>query len=300
MSRFAHYKTGVKHSLRAQRLSSAIQSYTGELEGLEKRVPPHCINSFDTARKLLLQAEEQARLGFIDRGWRLFQAARRMELLSFCHDQQRQSNARHMLKEVEKIPGWRNDAIKQLLGDGKKIPGVWELYQAALIRDEHYANNAYKGAMLRVQAIALAFVLLLVLTMLFIWLGWYEGALPPLEAFDTTPFQALITIGLFGVLGGTVSALTSVSRNLDAARIPELTTTFQVTLLRLSMGFSSAVVVFLLLQSELAENVLTGLFSEGLAESLNNAQPYTSYFIAFCAGFSERLVSRAVEIVAGK
>ncbi len=119
-------------------------------------------------------------------------------------------------------------------------------------------------------------------------------------AFDTTPFQALITIGLFGALGGTVSALTSISRNPDATRMPALTTTFQMTLLCLSMGFYSAEIVFLMLQSEFTENVLTGRFAEGLAESLNNAQPDTSYFIACGTGFSERLVSRAVETVAGQ
>ena len=32
---------------------------------------------------------------------------------------------------------------------------------------------------MRVQAIGLAIVLLLDLTLLFIWLGWYKGTLPP-------------------------------------------------------------------------------------------------------------------------
>lgn len=82
--------------------------------------------------------------------------------------------------------------------------------------------------------------------------------------------------------------------------MPALRATFQMTLLYLSMGFLSAVVVFLMLPSEFIGNVLTGLFAEGLAESLNNAQPDTSCIIAFCVGFSDRLVSRSVEIVAGQ
>ena len=107
-------------------------------------------------------------------------------------------------------------------------------------------------------------------------------------------------MGLFGLLGGTVSAITAVPKSLEAARIPELTTSFQVTFLRLFMGFASAVVIFVLLNSTLGAKILSGVLTQDLAAVIKGHDLYTAYFIAFCAGFSKRLVMRAAAYVAGK
>ena len=192
-------------------------------------------------------------------------------------------------KEADKIKGWRKDAIKDLVEDEHTVPSMDDLHQAALGRDEYFANNAYKAMMLKNQAIVLAVILVSVLAIC-LWRFKVQEEGPPMA----------ITVGLFGILGGTVSAITSVPRSLESTRIPEMSMSFQVTLLRLFMGGASAFVLFILLTSDLADQVLSGIFAQGLAEAIKSADSSTLYFIAFCAGFSERLVKRAVEVVAGR
>ncbi|MFH2065322.1 MAG: NUDIX domain-containing protein [Pseudomonadota bacterium] len=292
----------IKRTKRWNRLASSIQSYRNEINCLEKLVSPECkcTNCFDTARNLLDEAQERLDSGFVDWGWKLFHAARRMELISLCSEDQRRTNARLMLQEGGKIKGWRGEAIKRLIEFEKEPPTVEALFQAALTRDEYFNNNAYKIGLLQTQAIVLAFILAMVLAAFFVWLKRVPATLPPLSGISMDPFQFLITSGLFGILGGVLSATTSVPKSLDASRIPEITTAFQVTFLRLFMGFASAIVIIIVIHSHLAGNVLSGVFSYDLAEVIKKAEPYSSYFIAFCAGFSERLVRRAVEYVAGK
>ena len=127
-------------------------------------------------------------------------------------------------KEADKIKGWRKDAIKDLVEDEHTVPSMEDLHQAALVRDEYFANNAYKAMMLKNQAVVLAVILVSVLAICLWRFNVQEEGLP-----------MTITVGLFGILGGTVSAITSVPRSLESTRIPEMSMSFQVTLLRLFM-----------------------------------------------------------------
>lgn len=291
---------------RWQRLESSIISYQGELTGLRQLVPKGCPDCFDTIQALLGDARQQLEKGDLDTGWKLFHAARRMELISFCEKDQRKTMAREMGQEAAKIKGWRGEAIKRLVKFEGEPPTVEALYQAALVRDEYFANNAYKGDIHRTHAIALAGILAVTLFMLFFWSYTHPGLLPPLfglgekNIVGVESWSIFIVVGLFGILGGTISAITAVSKTLEAARIPEMTTSFQVTFLRLFMGFASAIVIVIVLNSGLGKEVLTSIISENLAEAFKKGDPYTSYFVAFCAGFSERLVKRAAEYVAGR
>lgn len=292
---------------RWQRLSSAIRSYRGELPGLKTLVSPKCSDCFSIIASLLADAQQQLEKGRIDAGWKLFHAARRMEVLSFCETHQRRTRAREMLQEASKIKGWRGKAIERLVDFEIEPPTVEALYTAALIRDESFSNNAYKGALHRTHAIALAIILAALLLALSFWLFAHPEVLPPLGdvahgsgAAEASAAAMLFTVGFFGLLGGTVSAIIAVPKSIEASRIPEMTTSFQVTFLRLFMGSASAVAIFVLLNSTLGGAILSGILTNELAATIKGHDPYTAYFIAFCAGFSERLVKRAAEIVAGK
>jgi hypothetical protein len=82
----------------------------------------------------------------------------------------------------------------------------------------------------------------------------------------------------------------------QSTRIPELTAAIRVTFMRILMGGASAVMIYVFLRSSLSRS----LFSQEIAQAVETPWPYTAYAVAFVPGFSERLVLRAVETVAGK
>ncbi|MET0168046.1 MAG: hypothetical protein ABW318_24035 [Vicinamibacterales bacterium] len=65
--------------------------------------------------------------------------------------------------------------------------------------------------------------------------------------------------------------------------------------MRILLGGASAVVVYLALQSQ-----LTSVFNQTVADAMKSLTTTTIYVVVFVAGFTERLVLRAVEIIAGK
>ncbi len=94
----------------------------------------------------------------------------------------------------------------------------------------------------------------------------------------------------FGLCGAIFSANLKVINIETSARIPEMTLAVRVTLLRLLLGAGAAVVIFVLVNAQLA-----ALVSESLA-GVNNV--YTIYLLSFAAGFSERLVLKAIDTIA--
>jgi hypothetical protein len=75
-----------------------------------------------------------------------------------------------------------------------------------------------------------------------------------------------------------------------ATRIPELVNSFRVTLLRLFVGPVSAIVICLAVQSDAYRTIYSN----------NPLDGATLLVLAFIAGFTERLVARVVEAVAGR
>jgi hypothetical protein len=122
----------------------------------------------------------------------------------------------------------------------------------------------------------------------------YTGTLPSGQVAPTN-FYTLIAVMLFGNLGGTASAMLRASDPTSSARIPELTSANRVTFMRILLGGASAVVVYLVLQSQ-----LTGVFNQTVADAMKSLTTATIYVVVFVAGFTERLVLRTVEIIAGK
>ena len=199
--------------------------------------------------------------------------------------------------EAEKLNPWRRKAIEELIGSvgnaEKARPAVPNVVRAALLRDEHYNNQAYKDQLIRTQILSLAAILAAVIAGVMVLLYnrlLYLGPEPAPATFST-----LAAVMLFGNLGGTISAMLRASDSMAAARIPELTSANRVTFMRILMGGASAVVVYLVLQSQ-----FTAIFNQDFARTMSGLKPQTTYVVAFVAGFSERLVLRAVEYVAGK
>ena len=243
----------------------------------------------DAALSLLAEANSAFMQGRIDQAWRLLHAARRMEILALDEKAELPAMVAVLRQEAEKLKSWRQKAIHDLLGtqEKPKDAGAGEVYQAALIRDEHYNNQAYKDGLIRTQILWLVLILAAVVGGL-LWMGGSGHLL-------ATGFYTFVGVALFGLLGGTVSAMLQASDAGQSSRIPETTAAIRVTFMRVCMGAASALIVYVFLKSE-----LPGVLNQELTKGMKTLEPFTAYSIAFVAGFSERLVLRAVEHVGGK
>ncbi len=229
--------------------------------------------------------------GKVDQGWKLFHAARRMEIFGM-EDKELPDVAKKLREEASKLKPWRQRAVNALLGnDDVPIPARRSLVLAATIRDEHYDNQGYKDQLIGAQFLFLVSVLAVIMGAL---LGMSYANLLPFGGVSLPPtFASIVAVMLFGKLGATFSAVLRASDSKASVRIPEITSANRVSFLRILIGGVSAVVVYLALNSELA-----GVFS--FRDSLKTLTPFTIYVVAFASGITERVVLRAIESVLGK
>jgi hypothetical protein len=240
-----------------------------------------------SALQLLHQAEAAYCDGNVDEGWKFLHAARRMEIYGMGPDETA-AYASALRAEATKLTGWRRTAVEDIVGTTAQPddPTLEALCEAALIRDEHYNNQGYKDRLLRGHMLALVLVIAAMLTA--VLLLAYRGATPA-----TLP--QVVAIMVFGCLGATVSAaLSASSGGRSSARIPEIVAANRVTFMRIFIGATSALLVQLVLQSDLA------VFNDAVRRAAGTPGTAGSFVVSFAAGFSERLVRQAVEFVAGR
>jgi 8-oxo-dGTP diphosphatase len=277
-------------SIRYHRLAGSLNAYRHELEHricMTKKIDQEDPCWVKTGRKLLSDVEFLLFEGNIDEAWKSFHAAQRMEIFGLTNEELKVKVA-VLRQEAEKLSSWRKKATDDLIGDvdcPKENTDYESVYQAALLRDENYHNQAFKDGLLRTHILTQVWILAGIILLL-LYLSWIDFI--PLTK-DTVSFgwRILVSVALFGLLGGTLSAMLSIPATTKSSRIPELTHTIRLTLLRLFMGAGSALVIYLFLNSQLKEIVY----------KLKEIEPYTVYAISIVAGFSERLVLRAVEFV---
>lgn len=293
---FVKQTTPIAQCLAWRRLGSTIASYRRELEGRAEKNA-----ALKPGLSAILAALDDAAVaqefGQIDLGWKIFFVAQRLEL--FYLDPAELNAAAAMIRhEADKLSGWRKASVIELLTVKEKenVP-LDKVFRAALIRDEHFNNQAYKDGLRRGGALRLAIVLVAVLLGIF-YLGHAGYILEITSKFgmpdSQAPFDAdshfkwLMTVAVFGLLGATVSAITKVPEE-SSTRIPEMIATIRFTVLRLLMGPASAIVIYFVIQSKLYKAVF----------SLGQPDGWGLLIIVFVAGFTERLVLRVVEVVAG-
>ncbi len=285
-------------SHRQNRLESAILVFRMELK---RRVasktssdqPPSWITlAFD----LLNQAQLALLDGNIEQGWKCFLGAQRMEIFGLDEGEELSARVKVLREEASKLQSWRKKALEHLLGNSespKEVKDKGVVYEAALIRDEHYNNQAYKGALNRDLTFYLSISLALVLIGIFLAIGNID------DLSDKEPVspsrELFLSVMLFGLLGGVVSAILKAIDLDQSSRIPEMLTSIYVTFLRIFVGGAFAIVIFIFLKSHFV-SFLNPTVSEA-AKSLNI---YSIYVISFVSGFTERLALRAIETVAAK
>lgn len=288
--------TRVTSMRRWQRLSATIDSYAMELDCRENvfRTQGSCCEPcIAEAREALRRARQALDCrGDIDGGWKYFFAAQRLEIFSLEQDQLR-TRATVLSKEAEKLTGWRREVLGKLLGEVKKgaVVSAEDVFQAALVIDEHYMNQAYKDGLLRSHIVYLALLL-------FLQIGFLSLSFPHMKKVFSASAELplsddwmFVSVLVFGLLGGTVSAIVSAPTPTRSTRVPEMAHTLQVTMLRILMGMVSALLIVMIIKS----GVGAQLFNKVIFASLGK----TNYFLllaAFVSGFSERLVLRSIRL----
>jgi hypothetical protein len=248
------------------------------------------------AFNLLCLAEQAMNAGDIDKGWKCFLGAQRMEIFALEPGDGLRVKALVLREEANKLRSWRKTAMEELLGTNanpKEEKDTATIYEATLIRDEHYNNEAYKASLKRDYNLSLFAILILIIFSIFFMLD--EGIIRFDSDANHNSWKMLASVAIFGLLGGVVSAIIKEMDVSKPSKIPEVVTAIRVTLLRIFVGSAFALVVYLFMKSQVIE-----VFNIEIAGYIKGATPFTIYVISFVAGFTERMVLRAVSVVAGK
>lgn len=285
-------------SHRQNRLGSAILVFKMELKRhIDSKTPNDQLPSWITlAFDLLDQAQLALRDGNIEKGWKCFLGAQRMEIFGLDEKEELSARVKVLQEEASKLQSWRKKALEHLLGSSenpKEVNDKAIVYEAALIRDEHYNNQAYKGALNRDLTFYLSISLALVLIGIFLTIGNISD-LP--DKNPTPPSRELfLNVMLFGLLGGVVSAILKAIDLDQSSRIPEMLTSIYVTFLRIFVGGAFAIIIIIFLKSQ-----FVSFLNPTVAVAVKSLNIYSIYAISFVSGFTERLALRAIEAIATK
>lgn len=231
-------------------------------------------------RKLLEQARAALQAGNIEECWHLLNAARRNQA-ALGDETARRDAGRVLLIETEKISAWRRKSIEKLLGDGSVAPVKSTLMDALLLRDDFYENRYHRIELQREQMGALVMI---AAAALLLTLG--VTAVSDVQKLDVWDWRSVTLVLLFGVLGASFSAARTSSTGALTTLIPDLMQSGTVAFARTILGACPGLAAYAFLHSGLLQ-----LGDPTMAKSLT---------VAFVGGFSERLVVKMVETVAGK
>jgi 8-oxo-dGTP pyrophosphatase MutT (NUDIX family) len=294
-----------------ERLVSAYAAYSVELDHSVKQCKqkPGTDSSWASAAEDLLDNVRQALDdGDIDLGWQCFSAAQRMELfgLEQLEDGRLEARAQAVLHEADaKLGSWRKRTVQDVLADqNKRDVTAGTVYHASQILHEHH-SNVYR----RLDIIGRQFRILVMVAVLAA-VGWLvlaphldesaseadspespaseapagSQSIPALEV-QLDDRALLVSVALFGIMGASMSGILSLARATAGTRIPEQLLNSWFTLTRPVVGAVAALAIHAFLLSGL---LVFGEETLGLVLA-----------VSFAAGFSERLVVRAAESVAG-
>lgn len=283
--------------LSLQRLETTLQIFEAEVDAGNNQQQKSWEERSKELRDIAWQSINE---GETEKGWRCLKAADRLRLNGVSNDEL-ENEARQILAEVsdksQDMSGWRQQTIVELLADGqgKLKSGVTanEVMRAKRTLDEHHDNVYHKLLILKSRLRLLTLVALIAIA---VWM-----AHPPLSPVvkslalatsdDAVMNSSLSTrwlwfaVILSGVLGAVFSGFSSsMTSDQKKTRIPAELSTSTLTFARLSLSMVSAIVVSILLFSGVID------FPKFSLEFL--------LVVAFVAGFSDRLLLRAIESIA--
>lgn len=215
----------------------------------------------------------------IELGWRYFHRAKLLSLY-LLDGEKLQDCAQATLNEAEeKLSRWRKKSVQDLLGKDGVLKNKFDandVYVALEILHEYFSNTYIKLSIARFQLKILVPVALALIGSSIWILTNLSGQI------EINNASLLFSVVLFGAMGGTVSGIISISRGTVRGKIPDQLLNSWLTIIRPLFGAMSALAISVFL--------LSGLIQFGdLTHNLILA-------ISFVAGFSERLLLRAIEL----
>lgn len=288
-------------STQIERLEGDLKTFKEELNYFIKKDGEN--NEFSgwgsRARNLLTGTEEEIEKGNIDTAWKNFHGAKRMRIFGLSSSELLE-HANILRIEASKLKEWRRKAVYRLIGDPEHpkeniTPEV--LYLASLIKDEHYNNGYYKNQLVRDVYKVLLIALVVIVGLALVYFNHPDFAtllnLKSLENLQPTNLTWLVFgIILFGTLGGCISAIFHIRDSSGISRIPEIVNNNYITSIRIFIGAGLAFVIFVFLQSDFVDKIFQ--------IDIRPDNLFTYFAIAFVAGFSERLVLKAITTVVGE
>jgi len=272
--------------IRARRLRGSIETFAVELARKKQKKIAEGKNEdvkwLASAEENLRGAEAALVTDDVDRGWRRYHAARAMDVFAMDTDELK-SEATAIASEAGKISReWRKEAIKNMLSDDPKPPGALQVFKAMSLLNGHFNNIYHKIGLFRRQLTILAFVLLVVMAAIVIMASLKY--IPGIGKLGEVESRTVIGVIIFGLLGGTVSSVFSFFKTPKSTTIMDTIATGSTTILRILVGAASALIIYVLARS----SIFSDIFSFSVGDDA------TIFFLAFAAGYSERLVKRAV------
>jgi ADP-ribose pyrophosphatase YjhB (NUDIX family) len=295
-----HYIRHLNTKSRAERLEGELKTTRVELDYAIKKAagkdesPAWGVH----AMELLDKAEIEMRNNNLDLGWKKLHAAGRLSIYGMT-DGELAGKADTIRIEAEKLNEWRKSAIYKLLGDPDHPLAdlnADSLARAARIRDEFYGNEYYKNRLTQDVFSVLLFTMVVstVGIVLYFFLTDIENLIIHNDAGRSVSTLGMVVgVLLFGLLGGSISSLFHIRDSSVNTRIPEIISHNFVTVVRVIIGGGSALVIFIFLESELSGLILQDI-------DLKPANPFTYFAFAFVAGFTERLLLKAVSSITGR
>jgi hypothetical protein len=225
-------------------------------------------------------------LEYNDLSWRFLDTAR--SFLFFGLDEENlRAEAQAICNEAEdpskNVNQWRRKTIQDYLCHEGKIKQDLhgkDVFNASVILYENYHNKYSKIIRIKRELVLLSIVAAMDII---VWLIIAPQLSKEIAIINRT---LIISVVLSGIMGASVSGILTVARGGVEARIPEQLIDFWVLLAKLVVGAVSALAVFAFL--------LSGFLR---FEPITIAQVIA---MSFAAGFSERLVTSAVESVSKK
>lgn len=239
-------------------------------------------------KSILDKASDALDNGEADLAWQLLHSAKRIQLRLDSKDTLLFKKNALYYEANKKLKSWRKEAVLDYLDDVKnddKPVNTDALSEAYHILHEHFNNIYTKNRSILKQLFTLSFTAFTAL-LLFLAVIWnYNITLNnDLTLTSQMPLSVTFSVLLFGIMGACLSAIFSLAGGAQGINIPKLQVNFWITLSRPVVGAISALVIYIFIVSGI-------LFPN---QNLNTAGILS---ISFVAGFSERLIIRAVETV---
>lgn len=271
-------------SSESSRLKASIAALREELNIMGKYEGPRS-SSATSACNMLDKAQQAVNRNDFELGWRYFSTARNISLMGL-EEGERKAVAEDILEEAnEKLSSWRKKAIHNRLCERNEIKASIsrkDLFHASRILQEHHGNKYFKIGVLKKHLRILVIIAIFAMVVLFFLAPYLRLGDVNIRINDREIFLSILS---FGVLGATISGILSARGGIDA-KIPDQKIIYTIMSAKIVVGAASALVISVFITS--------GLFNipskDGITLGIILA-------VAFAAGFTERLVTRAVDSV---